>query len=163
MLARGSISQSGGQHGGADSNAGQRVPERRPARGSVSRRKLTLEQLRSSAEQTGGLEQSRDGCWIGVWQSNPLNVEAGGMKSEDKGNPITRLRMLGRGKGGSTGDRSDAVAGPVNHRRSRELSDCTGQGMEVSEGLNIHGEEAVRARELEIVNMVESIRGMANI
>eukprot|EP00061_Rhincodon_typus_P005412 g24888.t1 len=42
-----------------------------------------------------------------------LDVDAGGMVAKDKGNPITVAGGKRRGEGGSVGDGSDPVEGPV--------------------------------------------------
>eukprot|EP00061_Rhincodon_typus_P002014 g16378.t1 len=44
-----------------------------------------------------------------------LDVDAGGMVGKDKGNPITVAGRKRRGEGGSVGDGSDLVEGPVNN------------------------------------------------
>eukprot|EP00061_Rhincodon_typus_P005276 g24580.t1 len=44
-----------------------------------------------------------------------LDVDAGGMVSQDKGNPIAVAGGKRRGEGESAGDGSDPVEGPVNN------------------------------------------------
>eukprot|EP00061_Rhincodon_typus_P006148 g26473.t1 len=98
------------------------------------------------------------------------------MKSENKEDPTTLLWVMGMGMGGSMGDSLDAVEGIVNHSGLETLVMEEGSHGEAKssqtilvgngdiEGLNIHREqEAVRARELEIVNMAKGIRGIADV
>lgn len=49
-------------------------------------------------------------------EDDPLNAEAGGVISEDKGDPIMFLGGGRRCEGGCAGDGPDTVEGPVNHR-----------------------------------------------
>eukprot|EP00061_Rhincodon_typus_P001574 g15172.t1 len=44
------------------------------------------------------------------------DVDAGGMVEEDKGNPIAVVGGKRRGEGGSVGNESDLVEGPVDNR-----------------------------------------------
>eukprot|EP00061_Rhincodon_typus_P003145 g19399.t1 len=46
---------------------------------------------------------------------DPLDVDAGGMVGEDKGNPITVAEGKRSGEGGSAEDGSDLVEGPVDN------------------------------------------------
>eukprot|EP00061_Rhincodon_typus_P015345 g42961.t1 len=50
-----------------------------------------------------------------------LDVDAGGMVVKDKGNPITIVGGKRGGEGGSAGDGSDLVEGPVNNGAGESL------------------------------------------
>eukprot|EP00061_Rhincodon_typus_P011012 g35708.t1 len=86
---------------------------------------------------------------------DPLDVDAGGMVAKNKGNPIAGAGGNRKGEGGSLGDGSNPVEGPVNNGDEESLVEDGGEhlgGSLVKGGLI--GTFATETKELEEWNGV---------